>query len=78
MLVEDQRGLMRLLANALLDADEGIVCCERCGGITERHANPCRICTGERAEGHVLCSRIAEVIFSRLKAPVALRDAIML
>ena len=35
MLVEDQRGLMRLLANALLEADEGIVCCERCGGITE-------------------------------------------
>ena len=55
MLVEDQRGLMRLLANALLEADEGIVCCERCGGITEAHINPCRICTGERAEGHVLC-----------------------
>ena len=55
MLVEDQRGLMRLLANALLEADEGIVCCERCGGITEGRVNPCRICTGERAEGHVLC-----------------------
>ena len=50
MLVEDQRGLMRLLANALLEADEGIICCERCGGITAATENPCRICTSPRQE----------------------------
>jgi len=55
MLVEDQRGLKRLLANALLEADEGIVCCERCGAITMASENPCRICTGHREEAQVLC-----------------------
>jgi len=65
MLVEDQRGLKRLLANALLEADEGIVCCERCGAITMASENPCRICTGHREEAQVL--RVVEASSDILK-----------
>ena len=54
-LVQDQKGLMRILANTLLEADDGITCCERCGNVTLAAANPCGLCTQSRREAHILC-----------------------
>ena len=54
-LVEDQKGLMRVLANALLEADEGIACCSRCGSVTLAKNNPCELCVQPRADAHILC-----------------------
>ncbi len=54
-LVQDPKGLMRILANALLEADDGITCCERCGNVTLATANPCGLCTQARREAHILC-----------------------
>ncbi|MEN7973572.1 MAG: recombination mediator RecR [Verrucomicrobiota bacterium] len=55
VLVQDQKGLMRILANALLDADEGIVCCERCGSATLATQNPCELCIQPRRDARILC-----------------------
>ncbi len=54
-LVQDQKGLMRILANALLDADETISSCERCGSITLAEKNPCELCTRPRRDADILC-----------------------
>ncbi|MBN2686125.1 MAG: recombination protein RecR [Pontiellaceae bacterium] len=54
-LVQDQKGLMRILANALLEADENIVTCERCGNITLTIKNPCELCTRPRRDAQMLC-----------------------
>ncbi len=54
-LVQDQKGLMRILANALLEADETIVTCERCGSITESSRNPCELCARPRKDAQILC-----------------------
>jgi len=54
-LVQDEKGLMRILANALLEADDGIANCERCGNVTLSTKNPCDLCTGHRKDAHVLC-----------------------
>ena len=54
-LVQDHKGLMRILANALLEADEGIETCERCGSVTPSDANPCALCTRPRRYAQVLC-----------------------
>lgn len=54
-LVQDQKGLMRILANALLEADENMVSCERCGSITLKAKNPCDLCTRPRRDAHMLC-----------------------
>lgn len=54
-LVQDQKGLMRILANALLDADENMVTCEQCGSITLTTKNPCDLCTRPRRDAHMLC-----------------------
>lgn len=54
-LVQDSKGLMRILANALLEADEGIVCCDRCGSVTLAAINPCELCTRPRKDSHILC-----------------------
>jgi len=54
-LVQDRKGLMRILAHALLEADEGIACCERCGSVTLREVNPCELCTRPRKDAHILC-----------------------
>lgn len=55
MLVQDRKGLMRVLAQALVEADEAITCCERCGGVTLRTSNPCALCLGPRRDAGVLC-----------------------
>lgn len=54
-LVQDEKGLMRILANALLEADDAIGCCERCGSITLAARNPCDLCTRPRKDANVLC-----------------------
>jgi len=54
-LVQDQKGLMRILANALLDADDSIATCERCGSITLSTKNPCDLCTRSRKDAQLLC-----------------------
>jgi len=54
-LVQDEKGLLRILANALLEADEGIAHCERCGSVTLSAVNPCELCTRHRADAHILC-----------------------
>ncbi len=54
-LVQDSKGLMRILANALLEADDQIAACERCGSITLASINPCELCTRHRKDGHILC-----------------------
>jgi len=46
---------MRILANALLDADDAIASCERCGSITLVTKNPCDLCMPPRKDAHVLC-----------------------
>ncbi len=54
-LVQDNKGLMRILANALLEADEGIATCDRCGSVTLADLNPCELCTRPRRDAHILC-----------------------
>ena len=54
-LVQDEKGLMRILANALLEADDGIANCERCGSVTLSAINPCELCTRHRRDAHILC-----------------------
>lgn len=54
-LVQDEKGLMRILANALLEADDGITSCERCGSVTLSTVNPCELCTRHRPDSHILC-----------------------
>lgn len=54
-LVQDKNNLMRILANTLLEADEGVVCCSRCGSVTLSTENPCELCTKPRRDPHILC-----------------------
>lgn len=54
-LVQDNKGLMRILANALLEADDGITTCERCGNVTLAKENPCGLCTRPRRDAQILC-----------------------
>lgn len=54
-LVQDDKGLMRILANALLEADDGIASCECCGSVTLSTMNPCELCVRPRKEPGILC-----------------------
>ena len=54
-LVEQPEGLMQRLATALLEAEQKLVCCERCGAITESVQNPCPLCTQPRADQACIC-----------------------
>jgi recombination protein RecR len=54
-LVQDSKGLMRILANALLEADDAIATCERCGSITLSAKNPCELCVRPRKDAQLLC-----------------------
>jgi len=54
-LIQNRKGLMRILANALLEADEGITCCERCGSVTLEDENPCELCIKPRRDAQILC-----------------------
>ncbi len=54
-LVQDRKGLMRLLSHALLEADDAVACCERCGGVTLAEENPCELCIKPRLDAQILC-----------------------
>ena len=54
-LLRDQKGLARILAHALLEADEQIAHCSRCGNLTPTDQNPCELCVGPRRDAHILC-----------------------
>lgn len=54
-LIQDQKGLMRILANSLLEADDGIACCDRCGSVTLAAVNPCSLCMNPRKDAQILC-----------------------
>jgi len=54
-LVQDSKGLMRILANTLLEADDGIATCERCGSVTLSGINPCELCIRPRKDAQILC-----------------------
>lgn len=55
VLVQDQKGLMRILANALMEADESIVTCKQCGSITLSTEDPCGLCSRPRRDAQMLC-----------------------
>ena len=54
-LVQDEKGLMRILANALLEADDELAHCERCGNVTLADINPCELCARPRRDPDILC-----------------------
>lgn len=55
-ILQDQSGLARRLAEALLAADEQIGRCSRCGGITVKESDPCTTCRDpEREASGLLC-----------------------
>ncbi|KAA6232718.1 recombination protein RecR [Chlorobium phaeovibrioides] len=43
------------LASALLDAKDLVVRCSICQNVTDRDADPCRICTGQGRDQSVIC-----------------------
>lgn len=55
MLVQDRKGLIRLLAQSLLAVDDSVTCCTRCGSVTLKVNNPCNLCVGPRRDPHLLC-----------------------
>lgn len=54
-LVRDPDGLLRDLAAALEEAGSSICCCSRCGTVTTRDADPCRLCIDAGRDDTVLC-----------------------
>jgi recombination protein RecR len=48
-------NLMRDLTASLRDVDARVMPCDRCGNITLRDANPCRLCTDPRRDDSLLC-----------------------
>lgn len=48
-------GLERELAAALRETESKISLCDRCGNLTPREINPCRLCTDDRRDDRVLC-----------------------
>ncbi len=54
-LAQDNDGLSRKLANALLNIDDQIVTCSICGQLTSRDLNPCPICSDPRRANQMLC-----------------------
>jgi recombination protein RecR len=50
-----QPPLMRDLAVSLRDLDARVSLCDRCGNLTARDQNPCRLCTDSRRDDAVLC-----------------------
>lgn len=54
-LVQDQSGLTRQLANTLLDLEDGVVCCSKCGNLTSKDGDPCSLCRDENRDRSLLC-----------------------
>lgn len=54
-LARDTNGLTRELAAAMADTAQRMTVCSRCGNITTRNEDPCRLCTDTRRDDRVLC-----------------------
>lgn len=54
-LVRDPDGLLREMISAMQSARETLTSCSRCGSVTSRNADPCRLCSDESRERTVLC-----------------------
>ena len=54
-LARDTTGLTRELSAALADTAQRMTACSRCGHITTRAEDPCRLCTDPRRDDHLLC-----------------------
>lgn len=54
-LVRDPDGLLQDLIRTLRDAGASVVSCERCGTVTVREQNPCRLCSDPGRDDGILC-----------------------
>jgi recombination protein RecR len=54
-LARDATGLTKELSAALADTAQRMTTCSRCGTITVRTEDPCRLCTDTRRDDRVLC-----------------------
>lgn len=54
-LARDTNGLTRELSAVLADTAQRMTVCSRCGNLTTRTEDPCRLCTDARRDDRVLC-----------------------
>jgi len=54
-LVRDTDNLLKELIDSLQKVREAVRCCSKCGCITSRGEEPCRLCTSAARDGSVLC-----------------------
>ena len=54
-LARDANGLTRELSAVLADTAQRMTVCARCGNLTTRTEDPCRLCTDTRRDDRVLC-----------------------
>ncbi len=54
-LARDANGLTRELSAVLADTAQRMTVCSRCGNLTTRTEDPCRLCTDTRRDDRVLC-----------------------
>jgi recombination protein RecR len=54
-LVQNNKGLSEELVASLQAAHKSVCCCSKCGSITTKEQNPCRLCTDPRRDDSVLC-----------------------
>jgi recombination protein RecR len=54
-LARDANGLTRELSAVLADTAQRMTVCSRCGNLTTRADDPCRLCTDTRRDDRVLC-----------------------
>lgn len=54
-LARDANGLTRELSAVLADTAQRMTVCSRCGNLTTRAEDPCRLCTDTRRDDRVLC-----------------------
>jgi recombination protein RecR len=53
--VRDTGGLLRETVSALEEAAATVCCCRRCGSITSKDRDPCRLCEDPGRDGGALC-----------------------
>ena len=54
-LLKGQGALLKELSAALRDTEAAVITCGRCGNVTLREENPCRICSDARRDDKILC-----------------------
>jgi len=53
--LREKKEDVELLAKALMDAKEIVVYCSECQNMTDKHHNPCSICTSQKRNRSMLC-----------------------